>query len=407
MFNIQSPTPSLSFDADFSRMLEEKREEQLEASRLKSFDCDTSKFADITNTHNTTDVKSKSVDQIIFAKPTTKTTTATATATPASKAMNTIATAPPTLSKPIDLENSMFFGSAATSKHDLSDSDDSFLEMERQCNMEEQREQIINANETCLFDIEPPSELFNKTVDQSYLLPMPQSPDADDSDTIELSPCKYIGLIRPSTIIEETSSQLDSSSKIFEVSASSTQSMSESSKFDTAESSGLSIDNTAESLSHSCDSVKSLKNRSRRETFAFKRKNYTFFGNEKNLEPIDESNTSDNSENDTIEKDGDDDDDKHDTSITSDKHNRDQFNDTIEAVDYFLEEGRKMIEQTPVANRDAFQRSVLETPLFSCKRKRIMSEMANEMMPLPKRGPLIDFSTPEPENKTRMKKFLD
>lgn len=296
-------------------------------------------------------------------------------------------------SKPNDFENSMIFGKESAS-HDISCTDDSFLELERQCNIEEQKQQILNANETCLFDIEPPSELFNETVnqtvDQTSLLPMPGSP-LDYSSSFEMSSVKYIGLMRPSTIIEETSSQLDSSSNLTEVSASNSQSISDS------------IENNENSVECTPTiTINPTKNRNRRGTFAFKRKNYTFFTNEP-LKEIDEDVSQDTvsstTDTETSERDLISFDEGHETSAANESDHR-PFNDTIEAVDYFLEKGRELIEQTPVANRDAFQRSVLETPLFSCKRKRMLGEMANEMMPLPKRGPLIDISTPEPRNKS-------
>lgn len=313
---------------------------------------------------------------------------------------------------PINLDNSLFctVPRPAAPSNDAADADDSFLEWERQCNMDEQKEQILNADETCLFDIEPPSELFNQTVNQTCL---PTISPNESSDCIEMSPVKYIGLIRPSTIYEETSSQFDSSSKITETSVSSTRSLSGSSQMDAAEDKDTTkppIRSESKPAPGASTSSHALKDRSRRETFAFKRTNYTFFGADTNLETIDESASLDG---DAIDQNTADDkdllefDDEFDASVTEESK-RHQFNDTIEAIDYFLAEGRKMIEQTPVANRDAFQRSVIETPLFSCKRKRIMSEMANEMLPLPKRGPLIDFSTPETEKKSRAhKKLLD
>lgn len=376
---IESPsTPTISLDANFSKILRKKREEQLEASRLRSFECNASKLSDNTGIQNETDIKSKSIDTVTAMK-----------------------------CKPlIDLENSMLFPITDKSSHDLSTGEDSFLAMERLCNMEDKKEQMINANDTVLFEVEPPSELWNQTVNPNSMNLLP-----DENETFELSPVKYIGLVRPSTIIEETSSQLNSISKNNNSSASSsTKSINGSSKLlsidEGSEESNKTTENHIKTL-NSID-VQPLKShrRSRRETFAFKRRNYTFFGDE-NLQAIDESESYVSRDNDSeIETPKQ----KPLSEIQTpkedliefgdaDESNDDpqQFNDTMEAVDFFIKKGKKIIEQTPVADRNVFQRSVImETPLFSCKRKRILSEMANtELLPLPKRGPLIDFSTPD------------
>lgn len=375
---IESPsTPTISLDANFSKILQKKREEQLEASRLRSFECNASKLSDNTGIQNETDIKSKSIDTVTAMK-----------------------------CKPlIDLENSMLFSNADKSSHDLSAGEDSFLAMERLCNMEDKKEQMINANDTVLFEVEPPSELWNQTVNPNSMNLLP-----DENETFELSPVKHIGLIRPSTIIEETSSQLNSISKNNNSSASSSiKSINCSSKLLSIDEGSDESNKTTENHMKTLNSIDvqplNTHRRSRRETFAFKRRNYTFFGDE-NLQAIDESYVScddDSSETpkqnfvseiqlktpkeDLIKFD--------DADESND--NPQQFNDTMEAVDFFIEKGKKIIEQTPVADRNVFQRSVImETPLFSCKRKRILSEMANtELLPLPKRGPLIDFSTPD------------
>lgn len=399
-------TPTIGLDANFSRILQKKREEQLEASRQRLFDS-TSK-CESTLDANDTEKKSESLGSV-----------------PAKK------------EAAVELENSMMFSKQNKSWNDLSGGEDSFLALERQCNMDDKRERLLNANDTLLFDIEPPSELWNQTVNQSLTIAaLNQSQDEDD--TIEISPVKYIGMIRPSTIIEETSSQFESSSKNCSASTSATK----SSFYATASIDESFKDCSAKSCDYSMSSKTSQTNpkvsplsqqnsqismgeRQRRGTFAFKRANYTFFPNE-NLEPINESASfseelcTESSNNLNVETP------KHpklelpviatpkkellasetDAKAAHTEDGEDQFNNTLERVDYLLEKGKQILEETPVAKRSIHHQSMLETPLFSCKRKRLLNEMASiEMLPLPKRGPLIDFSTPEVLNKRHINKF--
>ncbi|XP_055303389.1 uncharacterized protein LOC129569026 [Sitodiplosis mosellana] len=394
--NASPQTPNI-MDQHFSRILQKKREEQLEASRQRLFD---------------------SRNESAFGKNGSM-----------------------PVEKDITLDNSMiFFGRVNKSWRDVS-GEDSFLAMERQCNMEDKTERIINANDTLLFDIEPPAELWNQTVNQSDTVEgLDKSKDKNDykdeydeekddgDETIEISPVKYIGLIRPSTIIEETSSQLDSYNK-----NGSTLLSTKSSLYETASinesvngNSSKSIDDlSVDGKSSATDVVQLIKNdgiesdskkengsnanhedaiaspfdkqcaeRQRRGTFAFKRDNYTFFPDQ-NLEPIDESGAN-RSLIDFGAKS------KDDNSI----ENEDQFNNTLERVDYLLERGKQIWEETPIAKRSTHHQSLMETPLFSCKRKRLLNEMASiEMLPLAKRGPLIDCSTPEILHKMRFNKF--
>lgn len=361
----------MELDPNFSRILQKKREEQLEASRQKLFESNASRMIDMTIDPNVT------------------------TRTPDKKT--------------VDLENSMLFASRNKSLNQTACSEDSFLALERQCNLEDKKERIINANDTLLFDVEPPADMWNETVNQTSMMPIletsQQSEEEEEENDItqesfEISPCKYIGLIRPSTIIEETSSQMESSSKNSSKSSSINTTEPTNESFKSFESSAN--DST---LSIPCNSkTKKAERQSRRETFAFKRRNYTFFPDE-NLEPIDETGSIlENTENDGSRSNLLDF--EPDTPETPDNQ-KDQFNDTLEAMDHFLEKGRQLIEQTPISKRNNLQRSVMETPLFSCKRKRILDEMAMEMLPLPKRGPLIDFSTPESIIQPRASKFVN
>ncbi|XP_055295311.1 uncharacterized protein LOC129565019 [Sitodiplosis mosellana] len=424
----ESPaTPKTELDANFSRILQKKREEQLEASRLRLY--------------NSTVLR---LDSTVEASHT-------------EKKSESLGSMPVKRAAAIELENSMMvFSKVNKSWNELSDGEDSFLALERQCNMDDKRDQLINANDTLLFDVEPPSELWNQTINQTLVVTNLNNSEIDD-DTIEISPAVHIGVTHPSTIIEETSSQIDSASKSVDSSSSARSSFN-----DTAST----IETVKELSTKSCDTSKesnlsgqrarispltqqNTKNnkveRQRRGTFAFKRANYTFFPDE-NLMPINESIASKTSTSENVGS-------KSNGSksvasqsagsqiltlqcvttpnqcVTStskvipklididiepnnaknknnDEDDEDQFNNTLERVDYLLEKGKQILDETPVAKRSIHHNSqLLETPLFSCKRKRLLSEMAAEMLPLPKRGPLIDFSTPEVTGQSRFSKL--
>lgn len=383
----------MELDPNFSRILQKKRKEQLEASRQKLFESNASRMTESTIEPNTTN---RSLSEHEHNESNARKNPET-----------------------LDLENSMVFG-GNKSLNDSSYADDSFLALERQCNLEDKKERIMNANDTLLFDVEPPAELWNQTVNQTSMIPIfevsqeikdeenkeneTSEPVAETSEeTIEISPVKYIGMIRPSTIIEETSSQMESSNK----NNSSSMASKTSSNSSTAESFNSfenSADDSGSNMFKRSNLIKSRR-QSRRETFAFKRRNYTFFP-EDNLNRIDESA----SFSEDMENEEDCDLLKFEPNSTKDETNneQDQFNDTLEAMDYFLEKGRQLNEQTPAAKRNNLQRSVIETPLFSCKRKRLLDEISMmEAMPLPKRGPLIDFTTPEILNQPRTSKFTE
>ncbi|XP_031619040.1 uncharacterized protein LOC116338108 [Contarinia nasturtii] len=384
----ESPnTPIIELDANFSRILQKKREEQLEASRQKLFDSTGASKFDFTIDESQTEVKSHSVGSAQIKKD----------------AM-------------AELENSMMFPKQTQSWNDLSDGEDSFLEMERQCKMEDKHERLMNANDTMLFDVEPPSELFDQTVNHSIV-----NLDETQDGTVESSPFKFNGFLRPSTIIEETSSQLDStgksansqlgsSGKSATSQLSTTTKLSDDDTKSTIKECSINASNVSEE-SESKTKISPLReansqaNSERRGTFAFKRKNHTFFPSV-NLISIDESDdslTNDKTPTRQLINIQANVDDKDIRNINED--DQDQFNNTLERVDYILEKGKQLLEETP-AKRHNHHNSLLETPLFSCKRKRMISEMAsNEMLPLPKRGPLIDFSTPEVTKQVRTSKF--
>lgn len=291
-------------------------------------------------------------------------------------------------------ENSMIFGKGNVD----SNADDSFLALERQCNMEDK---LVSddANDTLLFDIEPPSELWNQTVNQSSSISqLNRTQDEYNEDgTIEISPVKYIGLIRPSTIIEETSSQFESSSKTASSLAT------KSSLYETAstnEAEELLIESVASERVDNAEpllpeeNTHKLSDRQRRGTFAFKRADYTFFPAE-SLDAINEntSYSKDASINTPLKNNKIPSKEEIDNDSKS-EDDEDQFNNTLERVEYLLEKGKQILEETPIAKRSIHQ-SFLETPHFSCKRKRLLNDMASiEMFPLSKRAPRTPFLSP-------------
>lgn len=320
------------------------------------------------------------------------------------------------LQKTSDLDNSMMFGKVNKSWNELSDCEDSFLALERQCNMDDKREQLMNANDTLLFDIEPPTELWNQTINQSIAianLDNTQSENRDDvlDETVEISAAIRIS---PSVFIEESVANIESPKE--NSSSSATTSLLSETASTVKEVSVKSCDTSKEQKSTSSNDsqIKPLQpnshitkeNRQRRGTFAFKRANYTFFPDE-NMMPIDESSSISGETSVVI-----------DTptkplvdiettpSRATSENDEDQFNNTLERVDFLLEKGKRILEETPISKRSVHHNSLLETPIFSCKRKRLINEMAMEMLPLPKRGPLIDFSTPE-ATKPRFSKFAE
>lgn len=395
LFFQESPTtPTIGLDPNFSRILQKKREEQLEASRQKLYNSTASR-CDSTIEQSHIEKKSESLESVPIKR-------------------NPV----------VELENSMMFGKVNKTWNDVSEDEDSFLALERQCNMEDKHERLINSNDTLLFDVEPPSELWDQTINQSLtIVNLDKTQDGDDTNGI--SPAMRIAMTRPSTIIEETSSQVDSSTKSANSSASTKSLFNDTgSTVETVKELSIkSCDTTKESHSSSQGNIISpfgqqntrvkQTDRTRRGTFAFKRANYTFFPDE-NMMPINESTASETTTSKSFELveevktpvqkliDIDSNSAKYKDKTEDDE---DPFNNTLERVDYFLEKRKQLVEETPVSKRSMHHNSLLETPIFSCKRKRLLSEMASEMLPLPKRGPLIDFSTPEVTNQSRPSKF--
>lgn len=366
-------------DANFSRMLQKKREEQLEASRQKLLD-------------STASIK---CDSMIVE--------------PSETQINCDSLRSIPLQKPGDLDNSMIFGKVNKSWNELSDCEDSFLALERQCNMDDKHDQLMNANDTLLFDIEPPTELWNQTINVDKT--QSEIGDNDLNGTTEISPAMRHS---PLIVIEESLVNIESPKE--NSSSSATTSLLSETASTVKEVSIQRCDTSKEAKSTSSNDESQTKllqpnshgikaNRQRRGTFAFKRVNYTFFPDE-NMKPIDESSSISEDISIAIKTPTKPlvDIETTPTRATSDNDD-DQFNNTLERVDFLLEKGKRILEETPVTKR-SIHNSLLETPLFSCKRKRVISEMAKEMLPIPKRGPLIDFSSPE-ATQLRFSKFAD
>lgn len=290
----------------------------------------------------------------------------------------------------LELDNSMMFKKTI---NDLSRAEDSFLALEQRCNNEDKHARLINDNETTLFDIEPPSELwnqtenpeedFNKTEDG-----LDKTEDEFEDGSIEISPIKYIGLIRPSTIIEETSSQFESSST-------NVSSLIKSSLYETASINESGIELSTESRNEiktnymefktppERKSITKIAEFQNRGTFAFKRSNYTFFPDE-NQSPFNKITSFPEIVKELITNKN-----VQDLSPSDNSEDEDQFNNTLERVDYLLEKGKGILGGTPVADRH--QINLLGESVFSCKRKRLITEMASiEMLPISKRGTRIN-----------------
>lgn len=370
-FQMSPASPSIEFDAKFSRLLTDKR-------RQKNESILTQKTLD-----STTDVTENPMCHTADTE----------------YEMHTLK------GRPSLLENSMrISGDTST---DLDDgADDSFLAIERQCHLEEQRQRILEAeaNNTVLSDIEPPSELWE---DSLMAQPPVRQHLRNANDFVHMSPMRMVGVMRPSTIVEETSSQCNSTAENSQNSMNKKESESSLNTQSSTPSSVIYLSSSENSMvekisplklveansSSECLVPKPFEARKKRETMVFTRRKYKFFKDENeqstplvvNVPPKVPATVT----GDRISLD-------EPSLITFNTPNRDQFNDTIEAVEFFMERGKRLLEQTPQAKLGV-NRTLLETPLFSCKRSRILSEMAaTEMQPIPKRGPLLDlYSSPD------------
>lgn len=275
-------------------------------------------------------------------------------------------------------------------------SDESFLEMERQCNMDATMkvEKPASFDETQLFDVDPPSEFWNSTIQQSFAV-------ADQTPS-EASENSVLVVRRPSTIVEETSSQMSSMNRV------NTTTSSTSSSIVTANNESHIVNRNNSTTSSG--SFKSAANDFSDSLRLAKRK-YRFFEDEEatpkvtvNSErstvltpsPIDTVTkrrrpffTTSNTNTPESKRPLDDTDDDRTPCNT----NR-QFNDTLEAIDFMLEEGKRRED----AKKNA---TIAPTPLFSCKRTRVLNEMATtEILSFSRRGPLIDLmGTPNTDRK--------
>lgn len=308
-------------------------------------------------------------------------------------------------------------------------SDDSFLEMERRCN-EDESNKSPSINETLLFDIEPPSNLWDQS--SFFNLPMLNNIQSQQN-TINASPAKLFGPIRPSTIIEETSSQFSAENE--QTGRSSSSNSTSASISSTSTSNLQSLSPAASSLSVLDGSIPESKssnkstmppelftstttkaerlpefksnNVRKRETMIFKKKHYRFFSDENDSKTHSNLNTPRMSHIETIQNENLID---LDSPLVNKSIKKNEFNDTLEAVDYFIEEGRRRLEndKTPFCDRGNHNntRSILETPFLSCKRTRILSEMSTiESFPIAKRGPLFDLLSPNKTDSPIVKKL--
>lgn len=287
-------------------------------------------------------------------------------------------------------------------------SDESFLEMEQKCNMETtiNCSQASSVNETLLFDVDPPSEFWNQTMDPSLAI---QSPPENMQDS------KPMVVWRPSTIIEETSSQMSSLNKGNDGSTSSKGNDSSSTAInnqnDSKKSSNSSSGRSKSSLGDVDDMFKVTKRkykffadendatptpryRSKENTTATPLKMFELdnpasgnlitpvsvkFGTpaNSNLDTPTASHLSDDSQFTPADK-------RHCDS----RRRHDRFNDTLEAIDFFIEEGKRQEDSKSNV-------SIAATPLFSCKRTKILNQFAAEQMAtFPRRGPLINLMSP-------------
>lgn len=292
-------------------------------------------------------------------------------------------------------------------------SDESFLEMERQCNFDttikcaNTRDDSSTFEETQLFDVDPPSEFWDQTIPSNRITP-------DNSQ--EMAPAIW----RPSTIIEETSSQMSSMNKgdsVSSTSASSSISAPAATKPNTSSTDNADGDHK-KTLSYSTNSTNSTNSsgsfKSATDHFSdslrVTKRKYKFFEDAENdstpiashrrpNQPASVSNrrffNKSNSNSPLLRTDV-----KTPVTVrkiydrtssekkyTSDtpRRNNNQFNDTLEAIDFFIEEGKRC--------EDAKNNTTIApTPLFSCKRTRLLNDMAAvEMASFSRRGPLIDL----------------
>lgn len=386
-FQNSPASPSIEFDSTFSRLLMEKRNQKNDSTLNQKMLDHSSSVSDSQDTAHLLEPYRQEIHS--------------------------------TKSRPSMMENSMKISANTTAELDLNGDDDSFLEMERQCQFEERRQRIIEAeaNNTLLSDIEPPPELWeDSSVGQAPILQHLR----DNDNSIQLSPMRMVGLMRQSTIVEETSSQCNSTGG---TSKNSTIKSVKSENFDESQSSVPTIylssseNSLIEKISplklvletssplNKCSVPTALETKNKCETPMFTKRKYKFFKDKNDYKPSSLANTDPpktpaTETNDLISL-------EQSPLIATDTPDRDQFNDTIEAVEFFIEKGKRLLEleRTPQA-RSGSNRAPLETPLFSCKRSRILSEMAAaEMLPIPKRGPLLDlYSSPDTPSNQNVRK---
>lgn len=287
-------------------------------------------------------------------------------------------------------------------------SDESFLEMERKCNMDETlraTDRPESFEETQLFDIDPPSEFWNQTIPTFDILDRTASQQiaASEEHSLSTDSSTAMHIRRPSTIVEETSSQMSSST----ASVASSLSSSVKSRI-LAEQKSVNDCGSPKSEHNSTNSSSSFRSTTDDliDTLSIKKRKYKFFADEeitpkvtlsksvsvrpnmpcitpstvtKRARPLylqdSKTNTPDSKQSSN-----------QGTPIMGTPCNTNrQFNDTLEAIDFMIEEGKRQEE----AKKNT---TIAPTPLFSCKRSRVLNELAAaEMASFSRRGPLIDL----------------
>lgn len=218
-------------------------------------------------------------------------------------------------------------------------SDESFLALEKQCQSPKICRPSLGQNDTTLlFDIEEPSELNDTSVFES------------PSKSI-FSPIKLVAMRRPSTIIEEsTIGSINSSDECSDIASSSAFKQSDK---NVAEQSVHSIKTTVRSYRPSLVNVFPTKTRigfyDNLETMISSNISSTQVApnaqNEKNKDDsiclINLDDTIEDVSSSNVSADQD-----ETQNYSMDDEPPDQFNDTLEAVDYYMMQGKKILDKT-------------------------------------------------------------
>lgn len=264
-------------------------------------------------------------------------------------------------------------------------SDDSFMKMEQQCDLDTTKmppsriSYNTSKDETQLFDIDPPSELWNDSVSVTSI----------KENQFSIDSIQQIETGRPSTIIEETSSQMSSLNRGSDIS--------------TECSSKRNSEAICEDNSGTETAILQPAKRMINSLGITKRK-YKFFTDENEKPELkrkeiangdDKSNSVDSLAFESFE---------NSVNISTNSRDEDEnianngangFNNTLEAIDFFIEEGRRRAdcENNASTSPNSFSTvSSVPSSIFSCKRTKLLNELAGvELGTFSRRGPLIDL----------------